>query len=283
MAGGDPTTSVSGDPVVAAPGTPAPVPGSPAYISAAEFDVARQIRGLRRWLTVLTIVVISLPVLACGGCYAINFGMFSLIEGPSVTDTQVADAKLDVEKVWGSRLESVDVREVTVDYGGDIGPMPFLDGPIGGEKVGYLEYRVKGVPVTFSGVLQMEGTPGAIGLLPQMGSLSSQMTDEDVIALARAYAERGGKRIGGMASYFELMTAQGGPSIETTVVVGGSEYQLRSLWAVREGIEIEGDSVDADRLWGPTTRTQVFSREADGTYRYVGTESNSDWMMMSGF
>lgn len=235
--------------------------------------LAVSVRRIRLWLIVLSLIVSGMVFVgvAVAGLFVMSF------RGPESeilpTTRGVDDVREEFKSALGSRLESIAVREVSIDFGSPPFPYSLLRGETG-EKMTYVEYRLKGSPVLVAGMLggPFGGDPSRSGMLPTRGSLASRMTDQQFQRLLSAYAAETKEPLGSVRRYTDRPYMQGG-DVPEKVAVGARQYPARELWSAVEGRLVKGDRVTF-------SDESMFGRDAlifhedpkTGAFTYLGTE-----------
>lgn len=237
-------------------------------------DLARQVRFLRRWLVVLTIVLVLFVVGAAfmAGAALFSFSGFYAGSGTKVDPEQVKTTRQEYEKGLGSDLKSLDVRAVNVDFGGMGGPFPFMSSPK--EQALYVEYHLKSSELTFAN-LQMNGQDP--GLLPTQAPISSQMTEEQFRGIVKAYEAESKETFGGVHRYNDSNAGmEGAPA--TAVSIGGKDYATKDLWVVTQGVRVEGDTFSPNMIgFGPQSALVFVEETKTASFTYLGTDESARW------
>jgi hypothetical protein len=244
-------------------------------------DLAKTVRGLKRWVIGLTIVVALMAIggaatvsVAAWGIFAIPGAMMGTSMEPSAE--AIEDTRSEIRSALGDRLDKLDVRAVTIDYG--FGP-PFpysLMAGAGDSKSIYVEYRLKDSPTLIAGVL--EGSPfgmdvASSGMLPTKGSLSSRMTDEQFERILKAYAVETRAPFGSVRRYGDRSAMMEGRAVPDKVRVGSQEYPSLELWSVTQGTLAKGDRISMDETHNFSGKSYVFHEDSkSGEFTCVGTE-----------
>ena len=242
--------------------------------------LAKSVRLIKVWLIVLTLAL---------GAFAAAVVVMQVVgdeggEGPGYaadmyqpSEEQVAEARAEVEKAFGARLESVDARIVQVEM--PEGAMVGTTEEPGPPPTLYVEYRLKGLDTPVAGTL-MDPTASVAssGLVPTMGSLVSRMSDEEFEALLAAYAKVTPSALGGVRRYGDSPAQMPGQVVPDTVKSGGRTYRTDELWAVKVGALIEGDHVSIEESGFTESNVHVFHEDRrTGEFTYLGTEPGMWW------
>gem|GEM_PF-3400713 len=238
-------------------------------------QLAGDLRRLKRWLVVLTVLVALLLAAAIAAAVLIPRAIhdqqqstYGVPFGP--TADQVASTRKEVEAALGDRLASLEARLVTMEF---VDPSMPAETPE--EQFIYVQYRLKD-----SGVLVADlvggplGTdPASMGMLPTQGTLQSRMSEEQFARLLAAYGSETAAPLSNVRRYndrTELMMPGSAPG--NTVQVGKRKYRASDLWAATEGMEVAGDTVGMD-VWSTDRRALIFYEDPKtGEFTFLGTE-----------
>lgn len=236
----------------------------------------RQLRWIRIWLTVLTVVI----VLLVGGGGLAAFGAWTyareFIGGPSGTQSEEDRSKemeATIRRAYGSDVESVRVRRLTVDYGASSG-IPFM--PRERSSAYFVTLALRGEPVQVRGFADPEDAELG-GLVPMRGSMAGRLTLDEVKSLMSAYAAESNGAMGRVGPYYdpEMSDQQSAPA---KISVSGKDYPTSSVWRVSPGVaEPKGDTLDMNgRMDMEVGDDLIFYRDAkSGNWVFLGSEPGS--------
>lgn len=237
----------------------------------------RRYRGVRRWLTCLTILVALLTLSVCGvgGCAAWGmydpFGMtpwgYESEEGD-----MTASIEEDIRSGFGSDVESVEVRRVEVDWGE---PMMFGDPFMPTESAYAVQYRLAGADVLCATVVSpmMGASLQEIGLVPPRNAISSRMDTDRFIELLAVYADNTQAPFGGLHRYTSDDMMMGGGPLPETITIDDREYASGNLWMAVEGTVLEGDTYDMDHMESDTDALVFYEDPETGGFEFLGVEA----------
>jgi len=241
-------------------------------------DLVAAVRRLRIWTISLTAAVALLAIATVVGGIVLSRESDTVADPnamymgapPSVTDEQLASTREDIESAYGDKLDTVEVRRVTMDYGDPM--MPLAAG--GEEQLIYANYRLKGSPVAVADIVGGMFGPDAasMGMLPTEGSLTSHMTLEEFGRLLVAYAAKTSTPLGNVRRYDDsTMAMMTGSAPKSVVSVGDKKYKTSDLWAASEGLALEGDQVGVEEM-GSRKALIFYKDPQSGEFTFLGTE-----------
>jgi len=241
---------------------------------------AASLRRIKIWLTILSVIMGIAVIGACGIVATAVFGIAGLESGPPQVDqAEVESVKAEFQTALGDKLESLDARPVSMNFGDAPFPFSILSGGYGGENVIYVEYRLQDSPVVVADVLggPFGNDPQGSGMMPTKGTLASRMTDEQFSRILAAYAAETKSPLGTIRRYNDQSERMDGPSTAPEkITIGNKEYKSGELWSAVEGKIIEGDSVDMNSGdFGEPRTAFVFHEDPEtGVFAFLGTESS---------
>jgi hypothetical protein len=263
---------------------PVPAVVEPVASPAEQPEVAalnKSVRRLTIWLVILTVVV-GLTFVCVGGAIVVSvagFGGF-VSDGISQGELDTETPMVEIKNALGDKLESADVRSVTIDYGDEV-PFPFgLMGAGMDEQSLYVEIHLKDSDVVIAGVLN--GMYGddllASGVLPTKGSLTSRMTDEQFKRILDAYAAETKLPLGSVRRYNDVSSemAEPGTAVPETVIIGNKKFKSAELWSAVEGTLVKGDTLklSGTSFYENGPKAFVFHEDPEtGEFTFLGTES----------
>jgi hypothetical protein len=264
---------------------PEPVQGAGADTSSIDAtpstsELAGSVRRLKRWLVALTVVVALVVVGAIAAAGIIAWGIFGISRmdaDPTAPTARTIDSvRAEIKSALGDKLESVDVRLVSVGYG-EGPPFPYsLIYGVGDDKSVYVQYRLKGSSVLVAGILDGPfGTDiSSSGMLPTRGSLISRMTDAQFTKILAAYAAQTRAPLGSVRRYSDRSSMSDAP-VPDKVPVGAQEFPSKELWSVTQGTVVKGDRVTIDEVSDLEGKSLVFHEDPEsGEFTYIGSESD---------
>lgn len=260
--------------------TPTPIPLDPgsqgSQVERSLTALTTSVRRLKVWLAVLSALV-GVAVLGLCGVAVMFVGTFGVgMEMEPMSEETVTEAREAFENAYGERLDDLEVRAVSIDYG--MAPFPFslLPGEGEAEQAIYVEYRLKDSDVVVADIIGMwGGDVQSSGLLPMHGSLASRMSEAQYDRLLAAYGEQTRKPLGAVRRYNDpgdMMMESG--SIPESVTIGDKAYPSKELWSATEGQTVEGDTFEPNEGFGAFSRNALVFHEdpKTGVLTYLGTE-----------
>jgi hypothetical protein len=231
--------------------------------------LARSVKRLRVWVIVLTVVVSLLVLGSCAPLALVGLAMGTAgMGGPSPSPTNLSSVRSEIQTSLGANLASLQVRSVEVSYP-EVSEIPFFSAK---EHLVYVEAHLKDPDVVIADVLGFAGSPTESGLLPTKASFASRLSDQQYLALLRAFRAKTDRPVGPISTYAD--SSHG--SADTTVAIDGRYYPASQLWSVTVGRRVSSDRTFEVKPGARRDCLVFWEEPGTGRFEYVGTESVAD-------
>lgn len=216
--------------------------------------------------------IVIAGVIGFGAIAVIGSGMMFPYDEPDESTRQQLEKS--IKDAYGDRLTGLSVEEVEIEWDdsemgfGPFGPFLFGGGPP--DEALAFSYGLTGTDVKFANVITDVESLSYGGMLPTRGSISNRLTEEQLLALAKAWSAVSSDPIGGVERYGRSeMVSMEEASLPPTITVGGKDFASKDLWLVSAGAVAVDGKVSPDEQ----TTARVFSFDpAAKTFVYVADE-----------
>lgn len=223
-------------------------------------------------------------LLACASIVLIPLAALQGFSMSEVDEPQIQAVRSAADDALQGIASDLQVRSVEVMSGDGAGATADLLLGSGMYMV-YVEFRVGSTDTIVANMFDPSfgGTLGDSGIIPMLSVGDDKLTQEDFVALLKAYSEQSDKPFGGALRYGGMPSHPMG-SLEESVTIGGERHNAAELWSVFPGRLVEGDEYRFERDVVSSREALVFRKDpATGEFTYVGSEAFvdplDDWMM----